>query len=205
MNTPSLSRLIVRNQVDLFCGPSDGGKYSLEEACSKCGTGAKRLDPLTIPRDQIPRDDIAVTLRRECIIGDRLSRVLTSRRISCLREVHDRATGDSLPVKELLPEATLPPFAAATNGYERSDSCPECGRDGYFDIPHVRLQIVYEHLDSSFFRYDLLATFEHFGLSRLRHPFEDSVFAAPLYLVSGRLAALLRGCKKVELEPVELR
>ncbi len=115
--------------------------------------------------------------------------------------------GDSaepLPFWQLVPEAVLPRFSVAQTGFVRERPCPNCDRDGYFGIPGVSAPLTYEHLPPAMLEHDLLATFERFGNSRLRTPFRDSVFAAPLYVAGARLAEALRAARvrTVELESV---
>jgi hypothetical protein len=114
--------------------------------------------------------------------------------------------GRPLPFEQLLAQGTLPPFGAETTGFVRERPCPVCNRDGYFGVPNVPLRLAYPSLPAGLLDKDVLATFERFGNSRLRTPLRDSVFAAPVYVISGRMADALRsaGVRSGEVEPVLL-
>ena len=106
---------------------------------------------------------------------------------------------------EIRGEAVLPPFSTKTIGYEISKKqCSICKRDGYFDSSEQSLKLIYENLDASILKKDILITFERFGYSRLRKPFKDSVFARPLYIVSDKLSDILQesAVKGVDFDPI---
>jgi rRNA maturation protein Nop10 len=206
MGDRPLFRLVVRKSVDVCGGPSSGTEYSLEGACPVCGTGAVQAGALRLPRFKPPAADLFSTLDDEVLVSARLSDRLREAGVRSLQTVVQADTGEALPFTQLLPEATLPPFSAATTGFARERPCPACGRDGYFGVPRTPLELTYENLPAEFLAKDVLATFERFGNSRRRTPFRDSVFAAPLYVVGSRIAEMLRAqrVRTAALEPVRL-
>jgi hypothetical protein len=100
---------------------------------------------------------------------------------------------------QLVPEITLPRFAAATRGYTTEGQCPVCKRDGYFNVPKVALLLTY---DREFAPFDVAETYEAFGNSRLRPIFKESKFAVPYLIVSERVQQVLEREPGVEFFPV---
>jgi hypothetical protein len=200
-----LLRLVVRKGVDVTGGVSAGTAYSFESACRTCGTGASQVGPLHLPGFKVPKADLFSTLDSEILVTPRLADRLRSAGVRSLGSVVG-TDGRPLPFEQLLPQVTLPPFGVETTGFVRERSCPVCGRDGYFGVPNVALRLVYRSLPADLLDKDVLATFERFGNSRLRTPLRDSVFAAPVYVIGGRLADALRasGVGSAEFEPVRL-
>jgi hypothetical protein len=200
-----LLRLVVRKGVDVTGGVSAGTAYSFESACRTCGTGASQVGPLHLPRFTAPKADLFSTLDSEILVTPRLADGLRAAGVRSLGPVVDK-DGRPLPFEQLLPQATLPPFGLETTGFVRERPCPVCGRDGYFGVPNVPLRLVYPSLPAELLDKDVLATFERFGNSRLRTPLRDSVFAAPVYVIGGRVADALRaaGARSAEVDPVVL-
>jgi hypothetical protein len=200
-----LLRLVVRKGVDVTGGVSAGTPYSFDSACPTCGTGAAQAGPLHLPRFKAPKADLFSTLDSEILVTPKLAAHLRAAGVHSLGPVVDKE-GRPLPFEQLLPQGTLPRFGAETTGFVRERSCPVCGRDGYFGVPNVALRLVYPSLTAELLDKDVLATFERFGNSRLRTPLRDSVFAAPVYVIGGRMADVLRasGVGSAEFEPVRL-
>ncbi|HEY8147399.1 MAG TPA: hypothetical protein VIK51_00605 [Vicinamibacteria bacterium] len=205
MSGERLLRLVVRKGVDVTGGVSAGTAYSFESACPTCGTGASQIGPLHLPRFKVPKADLFSTLDSEIIVTPKLAEHLRAADVRSLGPVVG-TDGHPLPFEQLLPQATLPRFGEETTGFVRERPCPVCGRDGYFGVPNVPLRLVYPSLPAELLDKDVLATFERFGNSRLRTPLRDSVFAAPVYVIGGRVADALRaaGVRSAEVEPVRL-
>jgi hypothetical protein len=206
MPAAALYRLVVKKTVNVTGGPSSGTEYVMDGACAACGTGAVQRGALRLPRFKAPSADLFSTLDDEILVSGTLAELLFDRGLKCLGPVVHGPTSEPLPFLQLVPEAVLPPFSRSQTGFVRERPCPTCGRDGYFGIPHVSATLTYDQLPPSLLEKDLLATFERFGNSRLRTPFRDSVFAAPLYVAGARLAEVLRSAnvRTVQLEPVNV-
>jgi hypothetical protein len=194
--------LVCRRQARVYGGPTYGTKYSMTGACNQCGTGAEPQGPRIVPKFREPHHPILLTFNGEILVNLDTAKSLEALGVRCLVEVQTR-THDLLPLMELRREAILPPFSPTTTGYERERPCPQCGRDGFFGIPHQPLTLVYEALSQEYRGKQVLWTFERFGNSRLRSPFEDSVVAAPLYVVSKRVMECMRG-RDIDFEPVAI-
>ena len=196
---------MVRKGIDVAGGVSAGTPYSFESACRTCGTGASQAGPLHLPRFKAPKADLFSTLDSEILVTPKLAEHLRAAGVRSLGPVVDR-DGRPLPFEQLLAQATLPPFGEETTGFVRERPCPVCHRDGYFGVPNVPLRLAYPSLPADLLGKDVLATFERFGNSRLRTPLRDSVFAAPVYVIAGRVADALRaaGVRNAEVEPVLL-
>ena len=203
MSGDRLLRLVVRKGVDVTGGVSAGTPYSFESACRTCGTGASQAGPLHLPRFKAPKADLFSTLDSEILVTPKLAEHLRAAGVRSLGRVVDK-DGRALPFEQILPQGTLPRFGAETTGFVRERPCPVCNRDGYFGVPNVPLRLAYPTLPADLLGKDVLATFERFGNSRLRTPLRDSVFAAPVYVISGRVADALRsaGVRSGEVEPV---
>jgi hypothetical protein len=136
--------------------------------------------------------------------GDIAARLRRAGVEHCLRPVLNAKTGEELEVVQLVPMATLPPFHASSAGIKREGPCQVCNRDGYYGLPGAPYRLHYEALSPAFRGLDLMGTFERFGVSRLREPFRESVFAAPVLIAGGRLLDVLTtlSLRHVELEEV---
>jgi hypothetical protein len=204
MNTNQFFRLVVSNQQRIYGGPLDGGRYSLDNACPVCGTGAVRLEPLKLRQELLPNAPIVITLTFEYLVSQTLAAEIQAEGLSCIRPILDRATAKELSHCELVPEAVLPRFSSKTTGYKRWSPCPQCNRDGYFDSTKEKLMLVYESVENSMLSANCLATYECFGKSRLKPFFRESTFAMPLLLISQTLAQILRTVDHLDLEPVTM-
>jgi len=200
-----LAALVVRKQLEAVVGgPHHGTAYSMTAACTRCGTGATQAGPLLIRPFRLPSHRVFLTLDYEVLVLRSLADELRQAGIGCLGPVVDAESGDELELAQLVPDATLPPFDGASTGVEREKPCPVCDRDGYYGIPHEPYRLCYTGLDPRLQEMELLATFERFGSSCLREPFQDSVFAAPVLIAGGRLLRCLEEARlrHLELQPV---
>src|SRR6185436_7603907 len=107
--------ILSGNLVSLPGGPSDGGGYDLSTACPHCGTGARRLDPVKLPRSKLPKRP-ARTYTWQLILPPRLASAVKAVAPQCLRPVADH-TGQSTEHAELIGEKTLPPWRSESNGW----------------------------------------------------------------------------------------
>jgi hypothetical protein len=196
--------LYLSRASQIYGGPGRGTQYDMSEACPLCGTGARLTGPLILRTGQFPKKaDLFPTLDHELIVSPQLSAHLRGAGVTCLGTVQGvRPGNDGYAV--LQRDATLPPFSQRTQGYEVERQCPECKRDGHFNIPHVPLQLVYDSVEHNILAYDVLHTWECFGNSALRTPFRDSVFASPLHVVSNRFRTLLEefSVRRMDFDPV---
>src|SRR4051794_11055705 len=134
-----MSLLWIRNVLPIACGASDGGRFDFTDACPKCGTGARRVDPISLSQSRLS-DRVAGTRRNELIIPPRLVESIRRLAPQCLREIQDSKTRRPISHFELIPEITLPKWDPRTTGWCTSPSvppCPICMRDGFYNIPHV--------------------------------------------------------------------
>lgn len=206
MRKSNLYRLAVRSLLEVEGGPSTGAKYSMRDACRVCGTGAVRLGPLRLRLGKHSVPKIACTLDGEIIVGLEVHSALVAQGVTCTGPVLEAVTGDPLACFELCCQALLPPFSDQTTGYTREKQCQVCGRDGYFNVPKVKVELVYPRLDDDVGGKHVLCTYERFGNSSLRSPFSESVFARPLYIVSRTVKDVLCGLRlrEAEFQPVNI-
>lgn len=212
LSTAPLLRLIVRRAPKGEGGPSFGTTYDLSPACRRCGTGAIQETPLVLERSAIRLPEsraIFETLDGEILVRLRFGHTLMSMGVTGLelRPVLAKVDKAPLPWLQMIPSHTLPPMAASTRGIVREGQCPTCARDGFFNTTLEPEQIRY---CSPQVRIDLLPdvvqTWECFGNSALRDPFEKSHFAHPLILVKPKFLQIVREQKvrAVEFRPVEV-
>jgi hypothetical protein len=194
-------QLIVRNQMDCYCGPTDGGKYDLTIACPVCGTGARRVDPIHLPSARL-RKSVSITLDHELVIPPRLVPALRDIIPHCLREILTEKTGAPTPYFEMIPEITLPGWSLATTGWctSRMDPpCPTCKRDGYYNIGKTPLLLAYAQGLPPFL---VAETYECFGNSGIQSDFKKSHFAVGLPVVCEAVRNVLAGERGLEFLPV---
>lgn len=195
--------LFVSRLLHWHSSPEDGGRYDMEQACPICGTGAVRIDPLFVSPSAC-KEGIAATLKQQVLVSKDVFGRLSQAGVKGLRQAVSKKTREPVDFWSLEPEAVLPPWASESRGFEFSQitpPCPACHRDGHFDSVKVSLRLVYDTLPSA----DILATWEHFGVSRMRTPFEKSLFAVPRLLVSDRVRNLIHGSKGVGFAEVETK
>jgi rRNA maturation protein Nop10 len=208
-----LLELIVRVAEKGRGGPTYGTQYDLSQACPQCGTGAVQISPLVLAPVEIPKTGaIFQTFHSEMLVAPMLAQALKEAGVTglTLGEVRSKA-GRPLPWVQLLSTTELPPMAPQTRGIIRGtgpDSpCPGCGRDGYFhttkwpsEIAYATSQVTPDPLP------DVVHTYERFGRSWLREPFEQSRFAQPLLLVKPKVYDIFKRQKvrRVEFHPVRL-
>lgn len=183
-------------------GPSARGGYDLSLGCPRCGTGSKTGEALVLPSLDLKKK-VMLTLKREYLVSADLAVRVSSIASHVLRRTLSKQAGASEKWFELIPEKTLPRFSEVSTGFEVERQCPVCKRDGFFNIPHVPLKLVYDIEREALAGCHLLETFECFGNSRLLPLLSDCSFAAPKLIFSEKLKVLFEGIREVEFEEVE--
>ena len=194
-----------------FGGPTYGTEFSLDDACQRCGTGAHPVGDVILNASEVPRrGDVFQTLGGETFVSDRLREELARAGFTGA-EFHDaysESKRERLPWSQLVAPHALPPADPETSGgLRRENPCPDCDRDGYFGTAKSPFELRYPLSRSEADDLpDFSSTWEHFGLSKLAEPFEDSAFAQPILVVKPRVAELLMGSKVRGLlfDPVEI-
>lgn len=196
------SLLVVGNQIQTWCGPSDGGRYDLRTACPKCGTGARRIDPISLASELL-EDRVCVTFDLEVLIPPRLVSSIRAVAPACLREVLDRTSRRATGYFELIPEVTLPPWSPSTTGVIRdklTPPCRQCQRDGHYNTIKALPGLCYDVPISPF---TVAETYERFGRSGFAPDFRKSRFAPPFLLINNSVQESLLVEDGVELLPVD--
>ena len=191
-------------------GPRHGTTFTLEQACARCGTGARPLGDVLLKAGDVPKKGpVFQTLDHEYFVSDRVRDALGAAGITGAEFHAVRAAAgaeERLPWSQLVAPYALPPADPETSGgIRRQDPCPECERDGYFGTAQSPLELRYSVGREDLERVpDFAVTWDHFGRSNLVEPFEDSVFAQPLIVVKPRAVdALLKlKIRNVAFDPV---
>ena len=208
-------RLSVTRAPKGFGGPWYGTQYDLSSACSLCGTGAVQISPLVLKRSeiQVPKSRRVVqTLDWELLVSVEFGAAVRKSGVTGLELRSVIASTDKMPLPwlQLIAGYTMPPMAAATGGIVLSDKlppCPVCRRDGRYHMGSEPEQLKYRSEDVDVEALpDAVTTWECFGRSGLREPFEKSHFATPLLLVKPRVFEIFREHKvrEVQFLPVEI-
>ena len=197
--------LNTSNLVEVCGGTSYGTKYDLEGACSYCGTGARPIGPRFYGSLINTKHRVFITLDGEFLLDMKLSQALFDKGMNSLEKVFYKKN-KQMNFMELRSNYELPPFSPKTTGIEKEDECPHCHRNGFFGIPHVPAKFVYESLPEDLLEKNVLITYERFGLSALRKPFEDSGFASPSFIVSELVKDIFEEekIKNVTFEPITI-
>lgn len=176
-------------------GPKYGTLFDMSRACPACGTGARQQSPLVVRESDLrTTGDVAVTLDSDLLCRGAVVEALRSENIAGLelRAVTNQRFQD-LRWCQLLPTTVLKPFMETTTGLERSESCPVCNRDGWFMSKDEPLLFKYEMSPKELeVLPDVSWTFERFGCSVLRVPFQESHFAPGLFIVKPRVYTLMK-------------
>jgi hypothetical protein len=194
-------------------GPWHGTKFDLSVACPRCGTGAIQTSPLFLKRSDIPkRGELFQTLDHDLLVGLRLRDALTAEAVSGLelRQAVSNVDAEPVPWYQMISKTQLPPMSDLTRGIIRSTrdpACPVCQRDGHYDDASEPRQISYDRsvVDVEALP-DVVHTYECFGRSVLKEPFEKSHFASPLLLVKPRVYVIFEKLKirRTEFVPVRI-
>lgn len=192
------SAIIIKSQTNSYSGPKNGTKYDLSNACPSCGTGARAVGPRFLKLAKVPKYEIFQTLDGEVFISEKLKLSFEAElpeSKAFLWPVVNSVSQEPLPLWEIRAELILPKFAISTTGFEIEKSCKECARDGHFGVPNISFKPAYPEAQVSKLTANVLCTWEHFGLSKLRPIFEDSVFAAPILIVSDQFRNVIESHK----------
>lgn len=205
----TLLRMIVRTGRGEG-GPTYGTQYDLSEACPKCGTGAKQISPLVVKAGEVPyRKDIFGNYDDDFLISPRLKERLKKSDLTGFEIRHVKTLGKTrgkFDYSQLLFTNQLPPFAESSK-IARSNPCPKCNRDGYFEFSiYEPTEIHYKSERFSKIKLlDFNNTYECFGNSGInKDDFSKSHFAQPLILVTPNVLNIFRELKitQVDFEPV---
>lgn len=205
-----LSSVRIERQTQALGGPSHGTTFSFDSACPRCGTGARPVGDVVLGAGDVPkRGDVFQTLMGERFVSDRLREEFARGGFTGAGFHDARTAGEParLPWLQLVPAHELPPADPSSVGLLRENPCPDCDRDGWFHTVKQPLQLTYSLTPAEHDALpDFLSTWEHFGLSRLAEPIEDSAFAQPLLVVKPRVVKMLKDLKVRGLlfDPVEI-
>lgn len=164
-------------------GPCAGTKYDMEPACQHCGTGAQPVGNRQITGLKPTKKPFIQTFDYTYLIDRKLAEAFHNNGINSLADVTN-TRGKRLPFLEIKPTFTLPKFSSTSKGVICENQCAYCKRNGFFGRPHIPLQLIYDNLPPTAFEHNILETYECFGYSAIRQPFEDSGFASPMLVVS---------------------
>jgi hypothetical protein len=180
-------------------------EYDMRNACPKCGTGAILIGPRYMSGLGNVKKRLFFAGYGELLADEKLADRLAPIGIENLAEVYS-SKGKKMPFMEIKGEEVIPRFSDLTTGYAIEGQCDFCKRDGYFNRVHTPLKLVYENIDEKILQKDILITYERFGLSRLRTPFKESVFAGPYFIISDKVKNFLEEekVKGLEFEPVTI-
>lgn len=190
-------------------GPHYGTDYDLSHACLNCGTGAIQISPLCLrPSDAPKKRSVFQTLENEKLVSLELADALKDVSVTGLelRQVQSHKDRSPLPWVQLIASVELPPMAATSKGVVRDEICPLCRRSGYFDtqapseIEYSSDKVDIDNLP------DAVHTYEYFGYSWLKVPFENSILARPLLLVKPKVFKVfqMQKVRGVEFVPVRI-
>jgi hypothetical protein len=191
-------------------GPTYGTEYDLSSACPVCGTGARQTSPLIVEAEDLPeKAKVAATLDGEVLFHESLAGDLIDRGFAedAFGLVLARETNKALPWRQLRALGELPAMSRKTKGIIREGGCSKCRRDGYFHDNENPIEIRYDISQQALGDLPpVLATWECFGQSTLRSPFEKSHFAQPLFMIKPKMYELLQGQKirGLDYTPIEL-
>ncbi len=191
-------------------GPTYGTDYEMSRACRRCGTGARQISALILKASELEKKgDVTQTLDNERLVSPSLADVLRGERLTGLelRPVRSTKPAETVSWVQMVATEELPPMAQETEGVAVENQCPTCRRDGFFHTNKRPEQITYSSREVNPSALpDVVRTWEHFGNSILKQPFEESHFAQPLFLVKPRVYEILRQNKirGVVFTPVRL-
>jgi hypothetical protein len=192
--------LFVDRAEQGYGGPRYGTEFDLENACENCGTGALPVGDVVLKKGDVPRaGDVFRTYDGELFVSDPVRERLIGEGVGgadfhTVRAAHG---GERLPWSQLVAPFVLPPIdTEASGGLPHENGCPACGRDGWFETAKAPLELRYDLSRDEFAEVpDMASTWECIGVSQLREPFSESVFAQPLLLVKPRIVDVLRPMK----------
>jgi hypothetical protein len=176
--------------------PRDGGRYEMASACPKCGTGAVRVDPIYAAPTAC-KDGVFATHKLQVIVSKEVYQQLVSVGAEGMRQVTNMKK-EPIDFWSLEPQSILPPWNQESGGYTTDSQCAYCKRDGFFDVTKQASALVYQNIPER----DFLATWEHYGISRLRTPFTESIFAVPRLIISERVQKVLGAYRGVAFDAV---
>lgn len=186
-------------------GESCKSVYTFEDACEKCGTGAKLDSALKTKAINKVNKDLFETLDGDYIISERLYKILLQRNVQFdpLYKILN-TKGAELPYYHLYTKRVLPP-TYQINGIKIDRQCPVCKRNGFFcqaTIGDSRLpastaiaktELIYNRIEPSFLNSsDLFFSWEGLGLSN-KIAYDKYVirFARPYVIISEKLKDIL--------------
>lgn len=183
-------------------GESAGSKYSLDNACKNCGTGAQLIDSLHAKGLKNVKEDFFFTLDGDALITEKLYNLLKSEglKLKDVSNVVDRK-GASLPFYHLNPKPSFPKSLPESEGLKIENQCPVCKQNGYFNDAIIGdlnkeistyvapLNLHYKDVEKSFLQQsDIFHSWEHMGLSNLKAEGNKVIrYARPLLIVSEKV------------------
>jgi len=176
--------------------------YNLDNACKRCGTGARLIDNLISKGLSSIKTHFFATLSGDFLISNELYKFLIDKgiKLKSLKKVVDSKRKETT-FYHLYTEISFPKSLPSSEGLVTERQCQVCKRNGYFNdvkigdykkgIPTVivPLKLIYQGINKDFLESsERFNTWEHFGLSNLKAEGMKVVrYARPMLIVSERI------------------
>ncbi len=205
-----LVRLIVTRAAKGDGGPAHGTTYDMSKACRNCGVGAVQTSGLRVrPSDISKNADIYQPFSLEVIVSGRVARAFRERGLKGfeLRPVVSYVDDKELDYYQIIPSVYMPRISLTTRNFRRheKDFCNVCQRGGYSSHIEEPVELHYDNLDEKYLeKADIFWTYEYLGVSMIREPFKNSMFAQPYMLAKPNVMKIFNELKVryVLFEPV---
>lgn len=178
-------------------GESIGSEYTLQNACSFCGTGAKYVGKFLIKPPKNKTLAIFRTLDTDFIVSDVVYMDLLSNgcKVNFRRTIS--VSGKDLPYWHLTSEVELPKvYSSPYLRFDPADQCVHCKKNGWYGTPSMKdgsLLLTYKNVSNEILsNSDVFITWERNGISRNTIEGEFGIgFARPFVIVSEKVKNIL--------------
>jgi hypothetical protein len=209
------ARLIIMDPLrpdTVFGGPRMGTTYNLENACTRCGAGARQTSALIMDGEDLPRLEgrrAASTPYSDIIVDERLAEELVNLDATGLsfRNVYaamENKRQVKLRWRQLRAAHTLPPMSPRSTGVERRDGCASCGRSGFFTKMNDPPRLVYRAQDLAMAE-DVNTTWEWFENWDFNGDVSEALFPYPWMLVTPKVMRVIRAAGVTEIDWIPIR
>ncbi|TKC99314.1 hypothetical protein [Polyangium fumosum] len=195
------SRLLVMSydiNATVFGGPRMGTTYDMTEACKRCGAGARQTSAMIIDVEDLhklegrraattPYDDVLVDEKLAAVLAESGATGLSFRGVFSAFEKRGHI---QLPWRQLCATHTMPRMSPRSTGIFPYKPCP-CGRSSFTGQTEIPLRLAYRAADIAGIS-DVNVTWEWFGEVKFNGDVNDSVLAAPYFLVTPKVWRIFR-------------
>ncbi|MDI3291173.1 hypothetical protein [Polyangium sp. 15x6] len=208
------SRLLIMSydfDATVFGGPRVGTTYDMSDACKRCGAGARQTSAMILEGEDLHKLEgrrAAATPYDDMLVDEKLANVLAESGATGISfrgvfAAFEKRGHIQLAWRQICATHTMPRMSPRSTGIFPYKPCP-CGRSSFTREAEIPLRLAYRAADIADIC-DVNVTWEWFGEVNFNGDVNDSVLAAPYFLVTPKVWRIFQGAGVTGFDWIPIR